>query len=70
MLGLKIKQYLTDNGIKQSYLVEKTGLPAYAISDICNGRRKSVDTMAYYKICRALGVDLLYFLSDGKDSEV
>lgn len=69
MLGLKIKQYLTENGIKQAFLVEKTGLSANAISDICSGKRK-VDAIEYYKICTALGVDLLYFLTDGKESEI
>ena len=37
MLGLRIKDYLTENGIKQSFLVEKTGMSASTISDICNG---------------------------------
>lgn len=70
MLGMRIKQYLQANGIKQAFLVDKTGLSASAVSDICNGRKKSIDTIAYYKICKALGVDLLYFLTDGKDAEV
>lgn len=70
MIGLRIGQYLKENGIKQAYLVEKTGIPAYAISDICTGDRKSIDVLAYYKICKALGVDLMTFLTDGKESEV
>ena len=65
MLGLKIGQYLNDKGIKQAYLVNKTGLPAYVVSDICTGKRKSVDAVVYYKICTALGVDLDYFLREG-----
>lgn len=66
MIGLRIGQYLKDNGIKQAYLVEKTGIPAYAISDICTGDRKSIDVLAYYKICKALGVDLMTFISEGE----
>ncbi|MBR6507489.1 MAG: helix-turn-helix transcriptional regulator [Clostridia bacterium] len=70
MLGLKIKQYLTENGIKQAFLVEKTGLSANVISDICKGNKKTIDAIVYFKICRALGVDLAYFLTDGKESEL
>ena len=66
MIGLRIGQYLKENGIKQAYLVEKTGIPAYAISDICTGDRKSIDVLAYYKICKALGVDLRTFISEGE----
>ena len=65
-LGAKISEYLKENGIKQAYLVEKTGIPAYAISDICTGDRKSIDVLAYYKICKALGVDLMTFISEGE----
>lgn len=70
MVGSNIKQYLKDNGIKQSFLVEKTGLSAGVISDLCNGKKKSIDILAYYKICRALGVDLAFFITGGKESEV
>ena len=69
MLGLKIKKYLTENGIKQAFLVEKTGLSANAISDICRGSKKTIDAVAYYKICTALGVNLEYFLTDGKEEK-
>ena len=70
MVGRRIGQYLKENGIKQAFLVEKTGIPAYVISDICTGERKTLDCVAYYEICKALGVDLLYFLTDGKEAEV
>ena len=69
MLGLKIKRYLAENGIKQAFLVEKTGLSANVISDICNGNKKTIDAVVYYKICTALGVDLAYFLTEGKEAE-
>lgn len=64
MLGLRIKDYLTENGIKQSFLVEKTGMTASTISDICTGTRQKVDAIEYYKICKALGVSLDTFLFD------
>lgn len=69
MLGLRIKDYLTENGIKQNFLVEKTGMSASVISDICNGNRQKVDAIEYYKICKALGVPLDRFLFE-EESEV
>lgn len=65
-LGKKIGKYLKDNGIKQAFVCEKTGITATVMSDICTGTRKSVDCIDYYKICSALGLDLMYFLADGE----
>jgi len=62
MVGARIKEYLVKNGIKQSFLVEKTGISASQISDICTGRRKDINVVEYYKICSALGVSLDYFV--------
>lgn len=70
MLGIRIGNYLKENGIKQAFLVNKTGLSAGAISDICNGERKNIDVLSYYKICKALGVDLMFFIGDGKELEL
>lgn len=64
MVGLRIGQYLKARGIKQAFLVDKTGMSAQVISDICNGYRKNIDCIEYYKICQALGVDLMTFLID------
>lgn len=61
VIGGKIKIYLKDNGIKQSFVAEKSGLTESIISDICNEKRK-VDVIEYYKICKALQVPLNYFL--------
>ena len=63
MIGSKIKDYLAERGIKQAFLVEKTGLTASQISDICIHDRK-IDCIEYYKICKALDVPLDYFLKD------
>ena len=63
-IGLKIGQYLKDHGIKQTYLAQETGLTACAISDICIGKRKAINCIEYYKICRALGVELDTFIPD------
>lgn len=61
MIGNRIKEYLKENGIKQAFLVEKTGLTNCQISDICNNDRK-LDCVEYYKICKALSLPLNYFM--------
>lgn len=61
MVGEKIKQYLTENGIKQSFVAEKVGIPASQLSEICN-KGRSIDCVLYYKICKALNVPLETFL--------
>ena len=68
-VGLKIGKYLKDRGITQAFLLRETGLTASAISDICSGSRKGIDCLEYYRICQALKVDMLTFLTDG-ESEV
>lgn len=65
MVGKKIKEYLNKNGIKQSFLAEKTGLSNSIISDICTKERR-IDVLEYYKICKALNVSLDTFL-EGED---
>ena len=62
-MGIKIKEYLDANGIKQAFLVERTGLSADKISGICAGKR-GIDCIEYYKICKALGLELDYFFRD------
>lgn len=63
MVGKKIKEYLAEKGIKQTFLAEKTGLSNSAISDICNNDRR-IECVEYYKICKALDVPLEQFLAD------
>lgn len=60
-IGKKIQDYLRENGIKQSFVAERSGLTDSIISDICNDKRK-VDVIEYYKICKALQVPLNHFL--------
>ena len=62
MIGGEIKNYLAEKGIKQAFLVEKTGRTPSQISDICIHDRK-VDCIEYYKICKALDLPLDYFLN-------
>lgn len=66
MVGKRIKEYLMSNGIKQTFIAEKTGLTPMVISDICNNGRK-IDIVEYYKICKALNVPLETFLEEGEE---
>lgn len=62
MIGKLIKEYLAENGIKQTFLAQKTGLTDSAISDICIHDRR-IDVIEYKKICDALNVPLDYFVN-------
>lgn len=64
MVGAKIKAYLVENGIKQTFLAQKAGLTDSRVSDICNGSAQRIDCIEYYKICKALNLDLEYFMPD------
>lgn len=66
MVGTRIKQYLTDNGIKQSFLVRKTGLSAGVISDMLAGIRR-IEVSEYFNICDALNVPLETFKEEGRE---
>ena len=68
MVGQRIKAYQTENGIKQSFLSEKTDISAQTLAAILSGTRK-LEVMEYYRICQALKVDMLTFLADG-ESEI
>lgn len=57
----KIKDYLINHGIKQKYIVEKTGLSKGMISDIIRGRRK-ITAEELGLIAKALKVDANIFL--------
>ena len=60
MVGKEIKEYLEQNGIKQSFVAEKVGITPSQMSGICN-KGRSIDCVLYYKICRALNVPLDLF---------
>ena len=63
MVGSRIGKYLTDNGIKQAFLCQKTGLTPSQMSDICT-KDRSVDAEVYHRICKALNVPLEKFLEE------
>ena len=61
MVGERIKNYLTDNGIKQAFVAERVGITRVRMSEICN-KDKKIDCELYYKICKALNVPLETFV--------
>lgn len=61
MVGERIKEYMSANGIKQAFIAEQAGITKVKMSEICN-RRKSIDCVTYYKICKALKVPLETFV--------
>lgn len=63
MVGERIKNYLTANGIKQAFVAERVGITRVRMSEICN-KGRNIDCVTYYKICKALNVPLETFLED------
>lgn len=65
MVGNNIKEYLTQNGLKQTYLADKLGISSSKMYDICN-RDKGIDCVLYYKICKVLNVPYEFFIEGAK----
>jgi transcriptional regulator with XRE-family HTH domain len=63
MVGARIKKYLEEHGIKQSFVADKVGLTASQMSDICI-KDRTIYCLVYYKICKVLNVPLESFLED------
>ena len=68
MSGKRIKECLDRNGIKYSYLSEKTGIPMNILSPLLNGKRE-VKATEYFAICEALNVTLEKFAYDVRTLE-
>lgn len=60
MKGSDIKKYLEENGIKQAFVSEKTGISAPILNMMLNDNRK-IEANEYMKICDAIGVPLEQF---------
>lgn len=66
MLGTKIKEYITESGLKFSAVAEKSGISANTFSAIVNEKRK-ITAEEYFSVCQTLGVPLEQFYTyDGK----
>lgn len=60
-VGLKIKKYLEENGISQTFLSRKTGIELPKLNLALNGNRRF--TFSEYEcVCWALGVNTDKFL--------
>lgn len=60
-VGRKIKDYLHNNGISQTYVANKTGIPLQKLNLSLNGNRR-LDFSEYELICGALSVPADKFL--------
>lgn len=58
----KVSKYINDNGIKQRYVSEKTGIPENILSAILNGKRK-MEADEFINIVIAIGVEPNYFIN-------
>lgn len=68
MIGIKVKKYLDENGIKYSFLSEKIGMPMNVLSPLLSGKRK-MSVEEYFAICEALGVPVDTFEPDTTEKE-
>lgn len=60
MKGSDIKKYIEKKGIKQTFVSEKTGIPAPILNMMLNDKRK-IEVNEYMKICDAIGAPLEQF---------
>lgn len=67
-VGGKIKQYLDDNGVSQTYVSEKTFIPLPKLNLALNGKRR-LTFEEYELICGVLGVGTEKFLTPKKYPE-
>lgn len=58
----KVALYIAENGIKQKFISDKTGIPENILSMILNGKRK-MDADEFVEIIIALNVDANCFIS-------
>lgn len=57
MVGALVKQYMKENGIKQSHVAEKIGMSPQVLGQILNENRK-IEVTEYCNLCMAIGVDI------------
>ena len=66
MVRERIVSFIRENGIKQSFICEKTGMKPQAVSAIMNLKR-NIEVDEYCSICSALNVPLSYFVDSRPD---
>lgn len=62
MVGMEIKKYLFEHGIKQNYLADKLNIPAWKLHGRLTGEIELKAT-ELYQICEILGEPLERFLN-------
>ena len=67
-VGQKIKSYLEDNGITQTFVANRTGIPVQKLNLSLNGNRR-LGFGEYELICGALSVGTDKFLEPKKPKE-
>lgn len=63
MTGARIKQYLSEKGIKHSVVAAKAVIPANTFSAMLNENRR-ITAEEYFAICRAIDVPLETFATE------
>lgn len=63
MVGLKVKEYLDQRGVKYSYLSRMIGIPMNLLSLTLNGKRR-MSVEEYFAICKALDVSVETFVPE------
>ena len=63
MTGKKIKDYLNNKGISQTFVSNKTGIPISTLNAALNGNRKIL-AEEYFLICKALEIPLDTFVKE------
>lgn len=65
----KLKEYISENGLKQKYISENSGISEVALSKILNNKKKcGVDE--YLAICAAINQPFERFITVEADKEV
>lgn len=60
MLGIRIKEYIAESGLKFGAVADRAGIPQQIFSAMINGKRK-ITAEEYFDICKALNVPLEKF---------
>lgn len=62
MLGVRIREYIIETGLKLGSVADAAGIPMNTFSAMMNGKRK-ITAEEYFTICGVLGVPLEKFVS-------
>ena len=63
IVAKNIKNYISERGIRQSFVAEKVNVPSSALSKMLAGEQ-TIDVITYYGICKTLDVPLETFLEE------